>query len=372
MALLTHLLTLIFGTSSWMAVNGAWVELPLLVNQLPEAWYLPAYIMIIVQFANIAPLSITVLHKLKPGLLREVPANYMVVSIGTVASFLLAFLWHRTTYVAGQLHSTAFFILIFFLSLVDCASSITFLPFMARFDSRYVTTFFIGVGLSGFVPSIVALVQGSGDGHCVHVPIGTHNRTASNTSTGNWTAEEAPFKVVTRYTPANFSPMVFFIIMAVTSLVCLVAFFFLNRIPRVWELSEQKLRASKVTLNSIQRIPADGKPPGPIAAFSNFAIDGKSDSSSKEALAVDPGKKSPFTPSKLAYIYFLLAWTNLLASGALPSVQSYSCLPYSNKAFHLSVTLSNLANPLACIIAMFFPSRYSAFSMRRVCLSPAK
>ncbi len=39
----------IFGISSWVAINGLWMELPLLVNVLPEGWNLPAYLSIIIQ-----------------------------------------------------------------------------------------------------------------------------------------------------------------------------------------------------------------------------------------------------------------------------------------------------------------------------------
>lgn len=38
-----------FGISSWVAINGLWMELPLLVYVLPEGWNLPAYLSIIIQ-----------------------------------------------------------------------------------------------------------------------------------------------------------------------------------------------------------------------------------------------------------------------------------------------------------------------------------
>ncbi|VDL95467.1 unnamed protein product [Schistocephalus solidus] len=38
-----------FKLSSWVAINGLWMELPLLVNVLPERWNLPAYLSIIIQ-----------------------------------------------------------------------------------------------------------------------------------------------------------------------------------------------------------------------------------------------------------------------------------------------------------------------------------
>lgn len=33
---LTHLLVALFGMGSWAAVNGMWVELPVVVKDLPE------------------------------------------------------------------------------------------------------------------------------------------------------------------------------------------------------------------------------------------------------------------------------------------------------------------------------------------------
>lgn len=33
---LTHLLVALFGMGSWAAVNGIWVELPVVVKRLPE------------------------------------------------------------------------------------------------------------------------------------------------------------------------------------------------------------------------------------------------------------------------------------------------------------------------------------------------
>ena len=45
----TAFLLILFGLSSWIAINGLWMELPLLVNSLPEGWNLPAYLSIIIQ-----------------------------------------------------------------------------------------------------------------------------------------------------------------------------------------------------------------------------------------------------------------------------------------------------------------------------------
>ncbi|XP_053105422.1 solute carrier family 52, riboflavin transporter, member 3 [Hemicordylus capensis] len=357
MALLTYLLACIFGTGAWMAINGVWVELPLLVNKLPEGWYLPSYLIIIIQLANIGPLFITLMHKLKPGMLSEVPVICTMVSTGAMACFLLAFLWDYTTPIAGGQHSTAFFVLAFFLSLVDCTSSVTFLPFMARLHPRYITTFFIGEGLSGLIPALFALAQGSGIATCVNVTTTNSSITHSHTAFRNTTAGHVPFHVETRYSPANFPSLVFFIVLSIMMFSCLLAFFFLNRLPKVWELSKQNLCASDITLHSIQKIPADGQGPAEAGHFTSHPLEGKAASETIGSEEADPEKKVSYSRAKFVFIYCLVAWVNALTNGVLPSVQSYSCLPYSNLAYHLSATFSSMANPLACTIASFLPSR---------------
>ncbi|XP_024056717.2 solute carrier family 52, riboflavin transporter, member 3 [Terrapene carolina triunguis] len=346
MALLTHLLACVFGTGSWAALNGLWVELPLLVTELPEQWYLPSYITIIIQLANVGPLLVTLLHRFKPSLLSEVAVIYGVVAVGALACLLLAFLWGFTSPVAGEPHSTAFFGLAFCLALVDCTSSVTFLPFMARLQPRYITTFFMGEGLSGFLPALVALAQGAGIARCVNVT------RVTNVTAGNNTAEGSQFQMETQYLPANFSTLVFFLLLAAMMVACLVAFFFLTRLPKAWELSRQNLCPSTITLHSLQEIPGNGPR---LSGGGDSPRGGKLASSNKGSHHTDP--EVTYSLAKFAFIYLLVAWVNSLTNGILPSVQAYSCLPYGNMAYHLSATLSSMANPLACTIAMFLPSR---------------
>ncbi|XP_041526676.1 solute carrier family 52, riboflavin transporter, member 3 isoform X2 [Microtus oregoni] len=168
MALLTHLLVCVFGMGSWVAINGLWVELPLLVTELPEGWDLPSYLTVVIQLANIGPLLVTLLHRFQPGRLSEVPVIFLILCVGTAACILLAFLWNVTSWIQGGQHSVAFIVLTFFLALVDCTSSVTFLPFMSQLPTYYLTTFFIGEGLSGLLPALVALAQGSGITTCVN------------------------------------------------------------------------------------------------------------------------------------------------------------------------------------------------------------
>ncbi|XP_027974351.1 solute carrier family 52, riboflavin transporter, member 3 [Eumetopias jubatus] len=358
MALLVHLLVCTFGMGSWVAINGLWVELPLLVTELPEGWHLPSYLTVVIQLANIGPLLVTLLHHFRPGCLSEVPIIFTVLAVGTLACTLFAFLWNVTSWVLDGHHSIAFMVLTFFLALVDCTSSVTFLPFMSGLPARYLTTFFVGEGLSGLLPALVALTQGSGLTTCVNVtqPSDTTPTTettgktvflqgANSTLVSDLTGmTRSAVHLESRYLPANFSPLVFFLLLSFMMACCLVAFFLLQRQPRPRESSIEDLLTSQITLHSIR--PREGEdlgPPDPGASS-------KAQGHPEEKTASDH-------PAHLAVIYILVAFVNALTNGVLPSVQTYSCLSYGPIAYHLSATLSSMANPLACFLSMFLPHR---------------
>ncbi|XP_044154253.1 solute carrier family 52, riboflavin transporter, member 3 [Bufo gargarizans] len=347
MAFVTHLLACIFGTGSWVAINGLWVELPIIVNDVPEGWYLPSYLTILIQMANIGPLFVTIMHKAKPGWLKEVAVIHTIIILGIVALFLLAFFWKETTWIAGQMHSTGFLILTFFLSLVDCTSSVTFLPFMMQLQPKYITTYFIGEGLSGLIPGLLSLVQGVGMIKCV-------NYTRNENTTQAWpNSTDGDYYIETQYLPANFSVQVFWFLLSIMMVFCLVAFFFLTRVSKE-DSSNVSLLQSTVTLNSYST--TDVK----LSCNMETSDTNKSTEDIIHGSGASSGSdntKVKYSWTHYALIYFLTGWVNALTNGVLPSVQTYSCMPYGNLAYHLAASLGSMANPLACLIAMFLPSR---------------
>lgn len=60
---LVDVLALLFGIGAWVGVNGIYVQLPLLVNTAPEKWDLSAYMVMVVQFANLGPIMYTLYVK---------------------------------------------------------------------------------------------------------------------------------------------------------------------------------------------------------------------------------------------------------------------------------------------------------------------
>ncbi|XP_041665834.1 riboflavin transporter 2 [Cheilinus undulatus] len=338
MSLLTHLLACLFGMGSWVSINGLWVELPLIVPQIPEGWLLPSYLSVIIQMANIGPLFVTLMHRFRPGVLNETAVIYLIIGLGTVASFLLAFFWKETLVVDGVPHSVALLVLTFFLSAVDCTSSVTFLPFTMRLKPQYLTTYYIGEGVSGLLPALVALIQGVGVVHCI-------NNTQSLNHSLNTSSSDLSFELRAEYQPANFSVEVFFFFLSAMMLVCLVAFLLLNYHPSVArEYPNSRYTNGVKEKSDTKKQWAEQKP----------MMDPYGPANPKRKSSFGTGS---YSWMQVVYIFVILAWVCALSNTVLPSVQSYSCLPYGNKAFHLSATMAAVSNPLACFIAMFFPIR---------------
>ena len=126
------IMALLFGIGAWISVNGMWVQLPLLVQMLPEGWNLPSYMSVIIQVANIGPILYSILRMTVPSRVEENYCIYVVMAVGTISSLFMVFFWMQTTNFDGEERSIALLVLLFFLSLVDCSSSVLFMPFMGE------------------------------------------------------------------------------------------------------------------------------------------------------------------------------------------------------------------------------------------------
>ncbi|CAG5120949.1 unnamed protein product [Candidula unifasciata] len=409
--LLVFLLVILFGVSSWVDINGLWVELPVLVQHLPEGWDLPSYMSVIIQVANIAPLIYTISSTVWPHRMLEVPVIYVIISLGCVSCLLLAFVWDVTSSIAGVEHSTALFVLQFCLALVDCTSSVAFLPFMSAFKTQYMTAYFIGEGFSGLIPSLVALVQGAGSMKCVKIAH-FQNQSAGNEtehdmhiskfvngtivfnnssefreysmSNSNKSEFGLSTSVFPVYQEPRFSVQVFFLLLMVLLIVSLLSFTFLNfssycQKEKVGTSLEPSVKViSGFSNHDLPIVPSGGivvktKDPKADKIYhasinkqynqrynsNDVVVDSKSishligseiDTSSEESdLSIPKSTRAKMAPSKYACFLLLTAFLNAISNGLLPSIQSYSCLPYGIEEFHLSVTLASIANPFACL-----------------------
>ncbi|XP_036423513.1 solute carrier family 52, riboflavin transporter, member 2 isoform X2 [Colossoma macropomum] len=323
-AFVTHILVALFGMGSWISVNSLWVELPVVVNILPEGWNLPAYLSVLIAFGNLGPVAVTLTHHFAPGRLNERVVIPSIQVLAVVASAFLAIFWSRVTTVAGESRSLPFLLLTFVLSFVCCTSNVTFLPFMYRYPPEYIRTFFVGQGLSALFPCVVALGQGVGKLECVE----TENGTQAHRLKENFPAQDFFW---------------FLFVMLTVSALSFLALMYRVVAPAV----------AKDTQAPEQQLEKDQEEENPLK-------NGGTPSSEEQ---VDVEKQTPavsFWTLNNIYLLLLLGISNALTNGVLPSVQSFSCLPYGTMAFHLSVVLGNIANPLACFVAMFVLLRSSA------------
>lgn len=325
--LLVDLLAGLFGISAWLSVNAMYTQLPLLVQSAPEGWNLPSYLSILIQLANVGVILFSLKQRYFPKLIADNKLIYFVMILGSCALVLMAFLYNHTVVVFGELHSVPLFILTYCIALVGCTSSVLFIPFMNHYPQVYLISYMIGEGLSGFIPSIVSLIQGIG----------------GNPSCVNTTSETTGETVfVEHMSPPNFSSQMFFLFTFLLMFISTIAFFLLNNLDvclsqrRIWTNNNETKDKSK----------HDG-----IIESGGLSPSGDS----KVEKTRSTSSSSSVTPYTYAILLLLQTVYSMVANGALPSIQSYSCLPYGNFAYHLAVNLSNMANPVACFLTFFIP-----------------
>lgn len=334
----TYVLICLFGLGSWVAVNGLWVELPVLVGHAPEQWSLPSYLTVIIQLANIGPVIYALGNRFAPHIVHEKTTILFIVAIGCVACALLGLYWDETSSIGGKQHSTVLFILSFLLALVDCTSSLVFLTFMSTFPSTYMSALFVGETSSGLLPSLVALAQGIENG-------GTN----SSKNTTDHKTHLIP--------QSRFSPEGFFFFLFTIMVICGIAFLALNYLPvaKRQHVRQKQIKTRRNSNSSTQPLFDD-------TTRSRFQSTSTSDSSPQDSYLSHQSVNSDTFSWCERHILLLLCiqtWINCLSNGVLPSIQAYASIPYGNKTYHLVATLSNIASALTCFIALWFPSTSS-------------
>ncbi|XP_026474131.1 solute carrier family 52, riboflavin transporter, member 3-A isoform X2 [Ctenocephalides felis] len=310
--ILVDLLAISFGCAAWIGVNSVYLQLPLLVGPSPEGWNLPSFLVVVIQLANLGPIIYSLVQKLYPGRIKDSSYIYILMVIGCISSILMAFLYDKTTVVFGEEHSSSMLSLAFFLALVGCTSSVLFMPYMGRFRETYMISYLMGGGIGGFVPSIVTLIQGvGGNPECVNGQ--------------------------PHYSPPQFGSTAFFIFTFVMYIFSTIAFILLNNL----KMCKNQYVSEKQQIVS--------------APNSNSDIE-------KTDVLEDSSPIKELSKSNYYLLMIIMAVVCFMSNGVFPSVQSYSCLPYGNRAYHLTVALSTMANPFACFLAVFLPHK----SVRRI------
>ncbi|KAI6227385.1 Riboflavin transporter [Aphelenchoides fujianensis] len=288
---IVYLLVVIFGSSSWLSTNSVWLELSLLTQA--AAGRMVAALLLGPDCAGEFLLSARTSRFSAP------PVIFVLMSVCAIAEFLLAFFWDRTALIFGAAHSVPLMVLIFVMALVNSTSNVLFMPYMAAFHPS-------------LVPSVVSLAQGTSDYTCVRV---------------NGTAHP-------QYSPARFGVREYTLTMGVWMMIALTAFtvlhFFHENLTR---------RSTSEETNEQESSPLKGDRNRESAAPTTDGTATVEDRSGTKRYVI-----------LLVCLAFICAQMNAV----VPSIQSYATMSYSMLAYHLALTLSNLAHPLASFLPMWF------------------
>ena len=281
-----------------------------------------------------------------------------LVGIGIVSSILLSALWNRNSYIFGELHSVILLILVFFLALVDCTSSVVFIPFMKYFPNIYLSAIYIGEGMSGILPTVFSLAQGS-----------VKKGLSCNSSELN---EDY------RLLGIRFSTTVYFLTLSASMALCGLAFMSIIWCPHV---RRQMVRRKMTGLNAIwqerssdlsdtngNRLRRCCHEESNRESSSSLVTptSHQSNNLSEDNVIQDPHfsfRKILTILREEAVLYICLGLLSLLSNGALSAVSPYAFLPYGNLVYHIAVNMNLLATPLMSIFFLMLQSKSKVISV---------
>ncbi|XP_031619660.1 riboflavin transporter 2-like isoform X2 [Contarinia nasturtii] len=311
--LFVDFLAILFGVSSWIGVTSTYLQLPLLITTVPEKWALASYIVVAVQLANIGSFAYVLYQKYSPKKIDDGFLIYITLFIGCIAAICMAFFYQYTFNINGEPHSVPLLVFTLMFALVGCLSSVLFMPYMGRFRECYLVSYMFGMGLNGFLSSVLALIQGVGGApNCV-----------KNNSTGEITAE---------YPLPLFGIRLYFELVFGILMLSAIAFVLLNN------------------LKTCKKEYAVGK----IGAGNEYHYDDDKDNNDNQNQSIP---SDVLNLSNFNYIFLMAALFGLsgLGNGILPGLATYSCVPYGYVIYHFATTLAAIANPCGGFIAMFLP-----------------
>ncbi|KAK3764144.1 hypothetical protein RRG08_055940 [Elysia crispata] len=403
-----HILVIIFGITSWSVMNGLWVELPILVAHLPEGWTLPSDLTIVAQAGNLGPLAFTFLVYLFPRVKLEVPASMIIVLVLTLCALIYAVLWHETATLGGTEYSVALLSLTFVQSVFAAMTSQAYLAFMSHLKSCYMSSLFLGMGLSGLLPALVAVAQGSGSVTCTPemknatylkstflvpdirfkgVDVSKENDSLSNylllpaaNITAAWTKELQEIQANSQE-PA-LTVRCFFLFLSGLGIFSFVSLLLLLYHPRC---REEHVDTDKEENCQLMKPPAlkDGLQDAEKGSdvndgllehnFKNHILT-SNEETENDSLTQNKEVKETAVPGEMDdlseqnqllgrleswYLLLLLVWINAIQTSFLLAIQVYSSLPYGLRIYNGATKAENIVDPIACFITIFISAKTS-------------
>ncbi|CAF3261636.1 unnamed protein product [Rotaria sp. Silwood2] len=310
------MLIVIMNLSAWIDLEGVFAELTIMISFIPEGWTIPSVVGLCLCAANIMPAIVTFLRWYQGKRFSEIPYIYIIIIIGIVSCCVLAFSWHKTTYLFGRERSLWLIGSVFLLCMLDSTSSLVFFDYMKRFRIRYLTAVFLGEGLTGVIPTLLLLAQGSGgEAICLQ--------------SSNGTTLEPTF------TQPRFSVTVYMLLITSIIIASLIAFLLL-RWTNIVSLADAA-ELTKLNDNTLKTTIDNGENSPMVPAVESFK----------------PSKPvKHIATSSFIMLLCINTYNSFVLYGILPSLTTYSLLPYGQKVFYYFCLLNPLSYSLALLISI--------------------
>ncbi len=325
-----YILVMMFNMGAWFNVGTVLVELPLLVQYLPESWKLPSIVLMTDLATHVGLLAYVIWRNKHGPSDSECWLVYVILVVGAIASCVEAFVWDITTVVNGSETSVAFLAVLVFIMLSNNMSSVVLLPYMSRLPGAYLSAYFVGEGLAMLIPSLLAMLQGVGEIECL-------NSTMASAKDSDLT-ELYMNGTKTPHQDLRFSVQTFFLMACGVTLASTVSFTLLHFDSLLPCCREQTEAATEL----IQ------------AGEDTELADDKDSSSHNETASLEKKTENPNTITQCEFACFLTAlllsfalW-NGIGVGILP----YSTIPYSRLTYSLAFCLAIAGNSITSFLLL--------------------
>lgn len=192
-------------------------------------------------------------------------------------------------------------------------STLTFLPYIGEhYAKEYIIPNYVGESMSSLIPGVLAMIQGfKTEEECI---LNSTNNT--NNSLSFYSNKTLTEKVSNQ---PRFSVFLYFILMFVLLLICIVSFSILNFSRLARKARKNKLSWINLDLPSTDELEDE-------SVYQNRQLRFEMEQETKQ--------------KEIRFLLFLTFIVTFVYYGYLPGLLSYSTIPYSNKFFHLSINLS--------------------------------
>ncbi|KAL0215409.1 hypothetical protein P9112_007593 [Eukaryota sp. TZLM1-RC] len=156
--LLGYTLFFFIGFAPFAVINALWAEVPIFETTLIEKQAIGTTIGFWYNWANVFPF----LYVLLSSKINDYITSIFLYIIGILVCLFTAFYWDLTITFFSKDYSIGIISASFAAGFVGCTSMVTLFPFVKKYNRKFVSAVSVGMASSGFVTSLLALIQDVG------------------------------------------------------------------------------------------------------------------------------------------------------------------------------------------------------------------